>query len=68
MTDLSKPVGAGLGWQRRDTRYLYRSGWYDVRQDDVTLPSGEDIASELEAFLREQRRIQAIARAFAGVQ
>jgi len=43
MTDLSKPVGAALGWRRRDTRYLYQSGWYDVRQDDVTLPSGEEI-------------------------
>jgi ADP-ribose pyrophosphatase len=38
-----KPVGASLGWRVKATRYLYRSHWFDLRQDDVTLPSSEDI-------------------------
>lgn len=36
-------MGDDGGWQRGDTRYLYESRWYNLRQDDVTLPSGEDI-------------------------
>ncbi len=31
------------GWRRRSSRYLYQSRWFQVRQDEVTLPSGSDI-------------------------
>jgi len=31
------------GWKRRATRYLFESPWYNLRQDDVTLPGGEPI-------------------------
>ncbi len=31
------------GWTRRSTRYLYQSRWFDVRQDEVTLPGGEEV-------------------------
>lgn len=36
-----KPVGAELGWRLRRTRYLYRSDWFDLRQDELHLPNGE---------------------------
>lgn len=38
-----KPVGSELGWRLNATSYLYESRWFDLRQDDVTLPDGEDI-------------------------
>jgi ADP-ribose pyrophosphatase len=31
------------GWRRRASRYLYRSRWFHVRQDEITLPAGEEI-------------------------
>jgi ADP-ribose pyrophosphatase len=31
------------GWKRRATRYLFESRWYNLRQDDVTLPGGDPI-------------------------
>ncbi len=31
------------GWRRRSARYLYESQWFNLRQDDVVLPSGEPI-------------------------
>jgi ADP-ribose pyrophosphatase len=31
------------GWRRRASRYLYESQWFNLRQDDVDLPSGEPI-------------------------
>ena len=31
------------GWKRRSSRHLYQSKWFALRQDDITLPSGEDI-------------------------
>ncbi len=30
-------------WRIRATRYLYQSKWFDLRQDDITLPGGDDI-------------------------
>lgn len=30
-------------WRRRTSRYLYESPWFNVRQDEVTLPSGSEI-------------------------
>jgi ADP-ribose pyrophosphatase len=35
------------GWKRRASRYLFESRWYRLRQDDVTLPSGEAITYTL---------------------
>lgn len=35
-----KPLGRSLGWRLRATRYLYRSQWFDLRQDELSLPSG----------------------------
>ncbi len=32
-----------MTWNLRSTRYLYESRWFNVRQDDLTLPTGEDI-------------------------
>ena len=37
-----RPLGASLGWRQRARRYLYRSPWYDVQQDDLTLPDGSE--------------------------
>ena len=31
------------GWTRRSSRYLFESHWFKLRQDQVTLPSGEPI-------------------------
>lgn len=31
------------GWTRRSSRYLYESRWFDVRQDEVSLPNGDEI-------------------------
>jgi ADP-ribose pyrophosphatase len=38
-----KPTGAAIGWRLDRTRYLYESPWFDVRQDEVTLPDGTPI-------------------------
>lgn len=35
------------GWKRRASRYLWKSRWFNVRQDDLTLPTGEDITYTL---------------------
>ncbi len=39
----TKYVGAHLGWQVLNTRYLYLSPWHRLRQDRVRLPGGEEI-------------------------
>ena len=31
------------GWLRRSSKYLFESPWFKLRQDRVTLPSGEPI-------------------------
>ncbi len=31
------------GWLRRSSRYLFKSQWFQLRQDKITLPSGEEI-------------------------
>lgn len=36
-------MGDDGGWRRRGSRTLYESRWYDVRQDQVSLPGGEEI-------------------------
>ena len=35
------------GWKRRSSRHLYESRWFNLRRDEVTLPSGEDITYTL---------------------
>ena len=35
------------GWMRRASRYLFESRWFNVRQDDVSLPTGEQITYTL---------------------
>ena len=30
-------------WQRRTWRYLFQSPWFNLRQDELTLPSGLDV-------------------------
>jgi ADP-ribose pyrophosphatase len=35
------------GWRRRRSRYLFESAWFQLRQDEVTLPGGEDITYTL---------------------
>ena len=32
------------GWRRRGWRYLFESPWFNLRQDEVTLPGGEEIS------------------------
>lgn len=39
----AKPNAVAQGWQIRSSRYLYESHWYNVRQDEIRLPTGEDI-------------------------
>jgi ADP-ribose pyrophosphatase len=36
-----------MAWQTRESRYLYQSRWYNLRQDEITLPSGEEITYTL---------------------
>ena len=31
------------GWLRTASRYLFQSPWYNLKQDEVTLPGGEEI-------------------------
>lgn len=35
------------GWLVKDSKYLFQSPWYSVRQDQLTLPNGEDITYTL---------------------
>lgn len=35
------------GWRRRSSRTLFESPWFALRQDEVTLPGGEDITYTL---------------------
>jgi ADP-ribose pyrophosphatase len=35
------------GWVRTDSRYVFESAWFNLRQDEVTLPGGEDITYTL---------------------
>jgi len=35
------------GWRRNASRMLFESAWFRLRQDDVTLPGGEDITYTL---------------------
>lgn len=44
MNTQDKPEAARLGWRLQSTRYLYRSRWFDLRQDEVALPQGRSIA------------------------
>ena len=37
------PIPIETPWKRHASRYLYRSRWYNLRQDEVSLPSGEEI-------------------------
>jgi len=32
------------GWNKTTSQYLFRSEWYDLRQDRVVLPSGDEIS------------------------
>ena len=34
-------------WQVRDSKYLFQSSWYSLRQDQVTLPDGQNITYTL---------------------
>ena len=34
---------SGAGWRVRSTRHLFESKWYDLRQDELTLPGGQEI-------------------------
>jgi len=38
-----KPNAIRQGWQIRASRHLYQSHWYNVRQDDIRLPDGQEI-------------------------
>ena len=40
-------AGDDGGWVRRSSRYLFRSQWFCLRQDELTLPTGEDITYTL---------------------
>lgn len=35
------------GWRRRSSRYLFESPWFRLRQDELTLPGGEEITYTL---------------------
>jgi 8-oxo-dGTP pyrophosphatase MutT (NUDIX family) len=35
------------GWRRRTSRYLFESPWYKLRQDELTLPGGQQITYTL---------------------
>ena len=31
------------GWERKSSKYLYEGKWFNLRQDEVVLPSGDEI-------------------------
>ena len=35
------------GWRRRSSRTLFESPWFSLRQDEVTLPGGDDVTYTL---------------------
>jgi len=35
------------GWTRRASRYLFESRWFNLRQDELSLPSGEQVTYTL---------------------
>lgn len=35
------------GWKKESSRYLFKSQWFNLRQDDVELPAGESIVYTL---------------------
>ncbi len=35
------------GWKRHSSRHLFRSAWFSLRQDEVTLPQGDEITYTL---------------------
>lgn len=35
------------GWKRHGSKHLYKSQWFNLRQDNVTLPSGDEITYTL---------------------
>ena len=35
------------GWKRRDSKHIYQSQWFNLRQDDVFLPNGDEITYTL---------------------
>jgi ADP-ribose pyrophosphatase len=40
-------MGNDDGWRRRSSRYLFKSSWFNLRQDEVSLPTGEPITYTL---------------------
>jgi ADP-ribose pyrophosphatase len=36
-------MSSDRGWRRRSSRYLFESRWFKLRQDELTLPTGEQI-------------------------
>jgi ADP-ribose pyrophosphatase len=41
--DGSSDGGWDGGWLRRSSRQIFASAWFRLRQDEITLPSGDDI-------------------------
>ena len=37
------PLTDDGGWRRKASRYLFESRWFKLRQDELTLPNGDDI-------------------------
>jgi ADP-ribose pyrophosphatase len=35
------------GWKRHDSQHLYKSQWFNLRQDSVSLPNGDEITYTL---------------------
>jgi ADP-ribose pyrophosphatase len=40
-------MGNDGSWKRRGSRYLFESSWFNLRQDEVSLPTGESITYTL---------------------
>lgn len=43
MSHSEKPNAQAIGWQLRGTTWLFESCWYNLRQDRIELPSGDEI-------------------------
>ena len=54
-------------WRVRTTRYLYQSKWFDLRQDDITLPGGDDITYTFVEHPGYAREVEIIRRRADGV-
>ncbi|MFM6251840.1 MAG: hypothetical protein ACKPEQ_22300, partial [Dolichospermum sp.] len=43
MENNDKPQGKKIGWELQKTDLIFKSQWYNLRQDKISLPNNEEI-------------------------